>query len=114
MFLPIVLGNVVMLILSIIVMAWLSPPLTVIALLVVPALAIVTFRSRRTLFPASWDAQQRAGEVAGVVDEAVTGVRVVKGFGQEQRELEHLADVGEDLYKSRVRHDPAPGPVHAA
>jgi ATP-binding cassette subfamily B protein len=103
MFLPIVLGNVVMLILSIIVMLILSPPLTIVALLVVPALAIVTLRSRRTLFPASWDAQQHAGEVAGVVDEAVTGVRVVKGFGQEQRELGHLADVGEDLYKSRVR-----------
>ena len=46
----------------------------------------------RTVFPATWDAQQRAGDVAGVVDEAVTGVRVVKGFGQEQRELDHLAD----------------------
>ena len=46
----------------------------------------------RTIFPATWDAQQRAGEVAGVVDEAVTGVRVVKGFGQEDRELDHLAD----------------------
>ncbi len=103
MFLPIVLGNVVMLILSLIIMFILSPPLTIVALLVVPALAFVTLRSRRTLFPASWDAQQHAGEVAGVVDETVTGVRVVKGFGQEQRELGHLADVGEDLYKSRVR-----------
>ena len=47
---------------------------------------------RGAVFPATWDAQQRAGEVAGVVDEAVTGVRVVKGFGQEERELDHLAD----------------------
>jgi ATP-binding cassette subfamily B protein len=38
-----------------------------------------------------------------VVDEAVTGVRVVKGFGQEDRELGHLADAGEDLYKARTR-----------
>ena len=41
-------------------------------------------RLRTSVFPASWDAQQKAGEVANVVEEAVTGVRVVKGFGQEQ------------------------------
>jgi ATP-binding cassette subfamily B protein len=103
MFLPIMLGNLVMLVLSLIVMAILSPPLTVIALLTIPALAFVAFRLRTTIFPASWDAQQRAGEVAGVVDEAVTGVRVVKGFGQEDRELAHLAETGKDLYQSRVR-----------
>jgi ATP-binding cassette subfamily B protein len=103
MFLPIMLGNLVMLVLSIMVMAYLSPPLTVIALLMVPAIAIVAYRLRATIFPASWDAQQRAGEVAGVVDEAVTGVRVVKGFGQEDRELNHLADTSRDLYRSRVR-----------
>ena len=57
-----------------------------------PLLLVVAMRLRTTVFPATWDAQQHAGEVAGVVDEAVTGVRVVKGFGQEDRELAHLAD----------------------
>ena len=47
-------------------------------------------RLRTSVFPASWDAQQKAGDVANVVEEDVTGVRVVKGFGQEQRELERL------------------------
>ena len=51
---------------------------------------VVAVRMREAVFPASWDAQQRAGEVAGVVDEAVTGVRVVKGFGQEEREVGRL------------------------
>src|SRR4051812_4231454 len=92
MFLPIMLGNLVMLIVALGVMLYLSPPLTLIALLAVPVLLVVTLRLRTTIFPASWDAQQRAGEVAGVVDETVTGVRVVKGFGQEDRELSHLAD----------------------
>ena len=36
MFLPIMLGNLVMLVLSIVVMAYLSPPLTIVALLMVP------------------------------------------------------------------------------
>ena len=38
-----------------------------------------------------------------MVDEAVTGVRVVKGFGQEDRELAGLASAAGDLYRSRVR-----------
>ena len=45
---------------------------------------------RTSVFPASWDAQQKAGDVANVVEEDVTGVRVVKGFGQEDRELDRL------------------------
>src|SRR4051794_36816124 len=100
---PILLGNVVLLTVSLIVMAILSPPLTLIALLVVPLLLITGLKMRKAVFPATWDAQQRAGEVAGVVDEAVTGVRVVKGFGQERRELRHLAATADDLFKSRAR-----------
>ena len=38
-----------------------------------------------------------------MVDEAVSGVRVVKGFGQEDRELAGLTDAAEGLYRSRVR-----------
>jgi ATP-binding cassette subfamily B protein len=102
-FLPIIVGNVVMLVLSVVVMLFLSPPLTLVMLLAIPLLLFVSMRMRSAVFPATWDAQQRAGEVAGVVDEAVTGVRVVKGFGQESRELEHLADAAEHLYASRSR-----------
>jgi ATP-binding cassette, subfamily B, bacterial len=103
MFLPLMLGNLIMLVIALTVMFVLSPLLTVVALLTIPALLVVSLKLRTTIFPASWDAQQRAGEVAGVVDEAVTGVRVVKGFGQEDRELHHLGDVAGDLFRSRAR-----------
>jgi ATP-binding cassette subfamily B protein len=102
-FLPILLGNVVMLVLSLVVMTILSPLLTLVMLVTLPLLLIVSLRLRRTIFPATWDAQQRAGDVAGVVDEAVTGVRVVKGFGQEDREVERLAATARELYGSRAR-----------
>ncbi|MGI8985038.1 MAG: ABC transporter ATP-binding protein, partial [Acidimicrobiales bacterium] len=102
-FLPLASGNLVMVVLSLGVMAVLSPLLTVVSLVVVPAIAWIAIRLRDTVFPASWDAQQRAAEVAGVVDEAVSGVRVVKGFGQERRELDRLAGAAEDLFGSRVR-----------
>ncbi|HZQ29175.1 MAG TPA: ABC transporter ATP-binding protein, partial [Acidimicrobiales bacterium] len=102
-FLPVMTGNILMLFISLGVMLWYSPLLTLVALLVIPLVAVVALRLRTTVFPAAWDSQQRAAEVAGVVDEAVTGVRVVKGFGQEDRELHRLTDAAEDLFGSRAR-----------
>ena len=100
---PMLLGNALLFVLSIAIMAYLSPVLTLVALVIAPALWLIAIASRRRLFPASWDAQQKAAQVAGVVDGAVTGVRVVKGFGQEEQEVERLEDVSTQLYASRVR-----------
>ena len=100
---PMLLGNVLLFILSVIVMAVISPLLTIIALAVGPALFFISVASRNRLFPASWDAQQHAANVAGVVDGAVTGVRVVKGFGQEEQEVDRLEGASSLLYASRVR-----------
>ncbi|MGH3236915.1 MAG: ABC transporter ATP-binding protein, partial [Streptosporangiaceae bacterium] len=100
---PMLLGNGLLFLLSIGIMLYLSPTLTLVALAVGPALALIATASRRKLFPASWDAQQKAAGVAGVVDGAVTGVRVVKGFGQEEQEIERLEEASTRLYSARVR-----------
>ena len=100
---PMLLGNAVLFVASLAIMLFLSPLLTLIALAVGPALWFISIASRRTLFPASWDAQQQAAAVAGVVDGAVTGVRVVKGFGQEDQEIGRLEWASRLLYASRVR-----------
>lgn len=102
-YLPLVLANVLFLMVALVAMAFLSPVLTVVALAVTPLMIFTSMRLRSSVFPASWDAQQQAGAVAGVVDETVSGVRVVKGFGQEQREVRRLAATAERLYASRVR-----------
>ena len=102
-FLPMVLSNILFLAVALVAMLWLSPLLTLVALVITPLMVLVSMRLRRSVFPASWDAQQQAGAVAGVVDETVSGVRVVKGFGQEEREVARLAESAERLYASRVR-----------
>ena len=102
-FLPITIGSALLFVVSIIIMLFLSPLLTVVALAVAPALWVIALRSRRKLFPASWHAQQQAGEVAAIVDETVGGVRVVKGFGQEDQELGRMEGASTKLYASRVR-----------
>ncbi|HLS76451.1 MAG TPA: ABC transporter ATP-binding protein [Nocardia sp.] len=100
---PMVTGNVAMLAAALVLMSLMSPPLTVIALLVVPALWFITRAGQKALFPANWDAQARAAEVAISVEAAVAGVRVVKGFGQEGHELDRLEHHARDLYRSRLR-----------
>ena len=102
-FIPMTIGSVLLFVVSIAIMLTLSPLLTVVALLVAPALWVIALRSRRKLFPASWHAQQESGEVAAIVDETVGGVRVVKGFGQEDQELERMEGASSRLYASRVR-----------
>jgi ATP-binding cassette subfamily B protein len=100
---PVTLGNIVLFVLTIGIMVVLSPVLTVVTVAVAPALWVIALASRRKLFPASWDAQQQSGEVAGVVDEAIGGVRVVKGFGQEEQEQERLEAASSRLFASRLR-----------
>ncbi|SHK95623.1 ATP-binding cassette, subfamily B [Actinacidiphila paucisporea] len=101
--LPMVIGNLLLFLLSLVVMLMLSPLLTLVALAVAPALWFIANRSRRRLFPATWYAQGQAGAVAGIVDGSVTGVRVVKGFGQEQQEMGKLATVSRRLFAGRLR-----------
>ncbi|MCP9958951.1 ABC transporter ATP-binding protein [Streptomyces sudanensis] len=101
--LPMTVGNVLLFVISLGVMAWLSPPLTLVVLAVAPALWFVAKRSRTRLHPATWYAQVQAGHVAGVVDGAVTGVRVVKGFGQEEQETGKLRAAGRELFAARLR-----------
>ncbi|HJP78410.1 MAG TPA: ABC transporter ATP-binding protein [Pseudonocardiaceae bacterium] len=100
---PISFGMIVLVAVSLVAMLWLSPLLTLIALVVVPALGIVAARSRRKLFPATWSAQQRAADIAQHVEETVTGVRVVKGFGQESREIGRLERAARRLFAERLR-----------
>jgi ATP-binding cassette subfamily B protein len=100
---PISIGMIVLVVVSLVAMVWLSPLLTLIALVVVPVLGIVAAKSRARLFPATWSAQQRAADIAQHVEETVTGVRVVKGFGQEVREVGKLESRAKRLFAERLR-----------
>jgi ATP-binding cassette subfamily B protein len=101
--LPMMIGNLLLFVLSLVVMLTLSPLLTLVALAVAPALWFIADRSRKRLFPATWYAQGQAAAVAGIVDGSVTGVRVVKGFGQEQQEMDKLETVSRKLFAGRLR-----------
>ncbi|SDF72438.1 ABC transporter ATP-binding protein [Pseudonocardia oroxyli] len=100
---PLTAGTIALVVASVAAMLWLSPLLTVISLVMLPLAAYITSRTRRSLFPATWSAQQRAADVAQQVEETVTGVRVVKGFGQENREVATLEGLARRLFGERLR-----------
>jgi ATP-binding cassette, subfamily B, bacterial len=102
-FLPLMTGNLLMMLTSLVIMFVLSPLLALVGLVIAPALFVVSYRMRIKIFPATWDGQQREGEVAEVVDEDVNGVRVVKAFGQEERELRRMVGIVQTLYGVRMR-----------
>ena len=101
--LPTLTSNLVLMVASLGVMFYFSPVLALISLVILPMLVVGAYRMRIRLYPATWDVQQRTGDVAQVVDQAVTGVRVVKGFGQEHREFERLSETASGLYGSSMR-----------
>jgi ATP-binding cassette subfamily B protein len=102
-FFSIMSGNVLLMLFSLGVMFYLSPLLAVVSVIIAPSLLVVSYRMRRRVFPATWDGQQREGEVVQIVDEDINGVRVVKAFGQEHRELERVADAAQVVYGSQMR-----------
>jgi ABC-type multidrug transport system fused ATPase/permease subunit len=71
-------------------MLWLQPGLAALALIPVPFVVVVATRYGYQSRPALQEVQQRIGEVTASVEENISGVRVVKAFAAEPRQLERF------------------------
>jgi ATP-binding cassette subfamily B protein len=100
---PQMLANMLQLVASMAAMFVLSWQLGVIAGIAIPLTVYLGARSRPGVFAASWDASQREAELTNAVEEAVTGVRVVKGFGQEYAETARVMAAVRSMYSGRMR-----------
>jgi ABC-type multidrug transport system fused ATPase/permease subunit len=69
------------------VMLVINPGLALVALAPMPFVIWISFRYGRLNRPASQEVQQRIAELTAEAEENVGGVRVVKAFAQEQRQL---------------------------
>jgi ATP-binding cassette subfamily B protein len=78
-------------------------PLAVVAMSTIPFVFVLSVRMRRAMFPVSWLIQSRLAEIATIVDENINGVRVVKSFVAEPRELRTLAQAANRLKWSYVK-----------
>ena len=101
--LPMLLTRVVQLALTLAVMLYMDIPLTLMSLALLPLILWEANRSRKTLYAATWVNQHATAELAEHVEQTVSGVRVVKAFGQEQREIDQLDQLGRHLYAVKMR-----------
>ncbi len=87
--------------------------LTLAAVFALPGIFAVGVHMRREMFPLSWMVQSRLADLATVVDESIQGVRVVKSFAAEKRQIGALGRVAQrvlwaacELVDTRARHAP--------
>jgi ATP-binding cassette subfamily B protein len=106
-FAPLIALNAVSVIVAIVMMLTINVPLTLVALVTLPFTLALGVRLRNLLFPLSWIVQARAAEITTVVDENVQGVRVVKSFAAEGREITKLARAAQRLRWASVTQNDA-------
>jgi ATP-binding cassette subfamily B protein len=86
----------------------LNPVLAAVALWPVPFVVLVAARYGRTARPALQEVQQRIAELTAEAEENVSGVRVVKAFAREQRQLGRFRHsvrrvFDQSMYSTRLR-----------
>ena len=77
--------------------------LAILSLFALPAMTVLAIRFSRALFPVSVDVQQELAGLATVVEETVSGIRVVKGFGAEATQSLRLRERGDRVFASSLR-----------
>ena len=77
--------------------------LTLVTAISLPITFLVGVAMRKKIYPVSWLIQARLADVAMLVEENVSGVRVVKSVAAEQKELTTLARAADKLQWSYVK-----------
>jgi ATP-binding cassette, subfamily B, bacterial len=96
-FAPMILVQCSIAVVAFVIMLTISVPLALIAMVTMPFIYWTGVKMRNNLFPVSWIIQSRLAEVATVVDENVSGVRVVKSFAAEEQQLRQLASAADKV-----------------
>ena len=78
-------------------------PLAFVAMATMPFIYVLGVRMRQVMFPVSWLIQSRLADVATIVDENINGVRVVKSFAAEPRQLGLLSKAADRLQWAYIR-----------
>ena len=100
---PLIVGHLLKIVITIALMLWISPLLSIVSLVILPLVVWLSAKSRATLFAATWSAQQAVADLSTHVEETVSGVRVVKAFNQETTALRRLDTLAHNVYSQMMR-----------
>lgn len=102
-FAPLVALNLAAFAAALLLMLTIDVTLTLVALAPLPLVYLAGVRMRELMFPVSWLVQARMADVATIVEENVSGARVVKSFAAEGAQLDALARAARRLRWAAVR-----------
>ena len=100
---PLTFGNFLIVCSVTVIMLVIQPVLAVLALVSLPLVNVLGRRFAQQLHPAVLAVQQEAAQLAAVVEESVSGVRVVKGFGSEPVQAAKLRREADDVFDESMR-----------
>lgn len=96
---PLTISNLATVAAVVVLLVAIDPLLTVLAVGSLPAMNVLTKRFSSRLHPSLVGVQEESAQLATVVEETVSGIRAVKGFGAEQDRSTRLAAEADDLYE---------------
>ena len=100
---PITLSNVIQIFAVATILFFTDPVLAIVAMLPLPFVNISARRFSNRIHPISVAVQAEQAQLANVVEESVSGVRVVKGFGAEQVQFEKLEKEANDIFGEAMK-----------
>ncbi len=99
---PLTLSNATAVLAVVVVLLTINPLLTLLAVGTLPIINVVARRFGTRLHPKMMEIQSESAELASVVEESVSGVRVVKGFGAEPIQRARFAAEADDVYDASI------------
>lgn len=100
---PVTMSNLAMVIAIVAILVSQQPLLALVALAPLPFLNVLATRFSRSIHPAVIAVQQEQAQLATVVEESVSGVRVIKGFGAEGVAAARVAKKADDIRTVSLR-----------
>lgn len=100
---PITTGNGLIVVSAATIMFILQPSLALLAVIGLPLVNILGRRFSQNLHKPLVAVQEQSAEVAGVVEETLSGMRVVKGFGFESTQDAKLAAAADELFEQSLK-----------
>ncbi|MEX2683902.1 MAG: ABC transporter ATP-binding protein [Candidatus Sigynarchaeota archaeon] len=89
--------------LALVLMFIVEPFLASLALLIMPFIMLVMFKYRKAMHPLFLASRKSYGQLTSVVEENVTGVKVVRAFAQGQNETTKFGAKNDDYYGKQMR-----------
>ena len=94
---PSILVQCTIAVVAFVLMLSINVPLAIVAMATMPVIGVLGVSMRRAVFPVSWLIQARLAQLATVVDENIQGVRIVKAFAAEGRQVRALAGTADRI-----------------